>query len=48
MHKPDSGPGIGVRNYWYEAIDEPGAGQMQYLKRLVLSHPYLERVPDQG
>ena len=49
MHKPDSGPGaFGVRNYWYEAIDEPGAGQMQFLKRLILSRPYLERVSDQG
>ena len=49
MHKPDSGPGaFGVRNYWYEAIDEPGAGQMQFLKRLILARPYLERVSDQG
>jgi len=49
MHKPNSGPGaFGVRNYWYEAIDEPGAGQMQYVKHLILSRPYLERVPDQG
>jgi len=49
MHKPGGGRGdFGVRNYWYEAIDEPGAGQMQYLKRLMLSRPYLERVPDQS
>jgi hypothetical protein len=49
MHKPDSGIGaFGVRNYWYEAIDEPGAGQMQYLKRLILSRPPLELVPDQS
>jgi hypothetical protein len=49
MHKPGSGPGsFGVRNYWYDAIDEPGAGQMQYLKRLMLSRPYLERIPDQS
>jgi hypothetical protein len=48
MHKPGIGAGaFGVRNYWYEAIDEPGAGQMQYLKRLMLSRPYSERVPDQ-
>jgi hypothetical protein len=48
MHKPDSGPGaFGVRNYWYEGIDEPGAGQMQFLKYLILSRPFLERVPDQ-
>jgi hypothetical protein len=49
MHRPASGPGaFGVRNYWYEAINEPGAGQMQYLKLLMLSRPYLERLPDQG
>ncbi|HTN70954.1 MAG TPA: glycoside hydrolase family 140 protein [Methylomirabilota bacterium] len=49
MHKPDSGPGaFGVRDYWYEAIDEPGSGQMQYLRFLILSRPYLDRVPDQG
>jgi hypothetical protein len=48
MHKPGLGPGaFGVRNYWYEGIDEPGAGQMQYLKLLMLSRPYLERIPDQ-
>lgn len=48
MHEPGVGKGsFGVRNYWYEAIDEPGAGEMQHLKRLVLSRPYLERVPDQ-
>jgi hypothetical protein len=48
MHKPDSGPGAyRVRNYWHEAIDEPRAGQMQYLKRLILSRPHLERVPEQ-
>ena len=49
MHEPGSGPGsFGVRSYWYEALDEPGAGQMQYLKRLMLSRPYLERIPDQA
>ena len=38
----------GVRNYWYEAIDDPGAGQMQYLKALILSRPFFERIPDQS
>jgi hypothetical protein len=33
---------------WQEAIDAPGAGQMQYLKKLILSRPYDERVPDQS
>jgi len=45
MHKPNSPKGsYGVRNYWYKAIDDPGAGQMQYLKALILSRPFFERV----
>ena len=49
MHKPDSGAGAyGVRKFWYDAIDDPGAGQMQYLKRLMLSRPFMERIPDQS
>ncbi|KXI26903.1 glycoside hydrolase [Paraglaciecola hydrolytica] len=49
MHKPNSGDGaFGVRNYWYEGMHEPGAGQMQYLKNLMLSRPYFERVPAQN
>jgi uncharacterized protein DUF4038/collagenase-like protein with putative collagen-binding domain len=31
---------------WYEAIDQPGAGQMQYGRRLIESRPFLTRVPD--
>jgi hypothetical protein len=49
MHKPDSGQGgYGVRKFWYDAIDDPGAGQMQHLKHLMLSRPYFERVSDQS
>ncbi|MBO9611702.1 MAG: glycoside hydrolase family 140 protein [Dyadobacter sp.] len=33
---------------WEEAIDDPGAGQMMHLKKLMLSKPYFERVPDQS
>jgi hypothetical protein len=44
MHTPDSGKGdYGVRNFWYKAIHDPGAGQMQHLKVLMLSRPYFER-----
>jgi hypothetical protein len=47
MYKPDSGRGAyGPRNYWYEAIDDPGAVQMQYLKALILSRPFFERIFD--
>jgi hypothetical protein len=31
---------------WYEAINQPGAGQMQFGRRLVESRPFLTRVPD--
>lgn len=31
---------------WYEAIDQPGAAQMQYGRRLMESRPFLTRVPD--
>ncbi|MBS1827915.1 MAG: glycoside hydrolase family 140 protein [Acidobacteria bacterium] len=33
---------------WQEGIDFPGAGQMQHLKKLMLSRPYFERVNDDG
>lgn len=31
---------------WYEAIDQPGAGQMQFARQLLESRPFLTRVPD--
>lgn len=31
---------------WHEALDQPGAGQMQYGRRLMESRPFLTRVPD--
>lgn len=31
---------------WFEAIDQPGAGQMQHGKSLLLSRPFLTRIPD--
>lgn len=36
-----------VRFTWKEALELPGAQQMQYLKKLVRSRPYFERIPDQ-
>jgi hypothetical protein len=32
---------------WLEALDRPASRQMGYLRRLLLSRPYLSRVPDQ-
>ena len=32
---------------WFQAIDQPGAGQMQIGRRLLESRPYLTRIPDE-
>ena len=32
---------------WRQAMDRPGAGQMQHLRALMESRPYLRRIPDQ-
>jgi hypothetical protein len=31
---------------WFEAIHQPGAGQMQFGRRLIESRPFLTRIPD--
>ena len=33
---------------WTEALHDPGFNQMKYLKKLMLSLPYFERLPDQS
>lgn len=49
MHKPDSGVGsYGVKNFWYEAINDVGAAQMIHLKKLMMSVPFYEGVPEQS
>lgn len=49
MHKPsDNGSAYGATDYWYDAIDHPGAAQMIHLKNLMLSRSYFNRVPDQS
>lgn len=49
MHKPtDKGSAYGSKSFWYNSINDPGAMQMKYLKELMLSRPYLERVPAQS
>jgi hypothetical protein len=45
--KTDLKPAYGPKDQWITAINAPGAKQMQYLKDLMLSHPYFDRVPDQ-
>jgi hypothetical protein len=47
FHSPDSGPGdYSPKRFWFEALDDPGAGQMRHLAALMLSRPYFERVHD--
>jgi hypothetical protein len=49
FYRPGAGRGsYGPKKPWTEAIDDAGAGQMQFLKALMLSRPYFERVPDQS
>lgn len=49
MHRPnDKDNNYGVYNYWYEGMQAPGSGQMQYVKDLMLSRSYFDRVPDQS
>lgn len=38
----------GAKHSFFEALDMPGAFHLQYLRRLVLSRPYFERVNDQS
>ena len=38
----------GIAKPWYVAIDDPGRCQMKYLKRLLLSFPFFDRIADQS
>lgn len=48
MYAPNRQPVNGPHYPWYEAMDLPGAGQMQWLRKLVESRPMLDRIPDQS
>jgi len=48
LRPTDKGSAYGAKAFWYDAINDAGAGQMGYLKKLLLSRPYFERVPDQS
>lgn len=48
MFAPGRRPINGPLLYWSEAIHRPGAAQMQYLRNLIESRPFLSRVPDQS
>jgi hypothetical protein len=46
MWTPDRTPVNHPLMPWRDALDQPGATQMQYAKKLLLSRPYLTRIPD--
>jgi hypothetical protein len=46
MWSPAKGPINNPLLPWYEAIHQPGAAQMQFGKNLLLSRPFLSRIPD--
>jgi hypothetical protein len=39
---------FGANKDWDDELNMPGAGQMKYLKQLILSKSYFDRVPDQS
>ncbi len=49
FYKPgDKDVEYGVNEYWFKAINDPGASQMIWLKKLMLSKPYFDRIPDES
>jgi hypothetical protein len=47
MWRPGLPPML-ARRPWYEALQLPGASQVQYARALLLSRPFLKRIPDQS
>lgn len=46
MWSPGKGPINNPLMPWFEAMDQPGAAQMQFGRRLIESRPFLTRIPD--
>jgi hypothetical protein len=47
MHAPARGEGINKPiNYWFQAIESPGAWQIRHARTLLESRPFLTRIPD--
>jgi hypothetical protein len=47
MMAPGRQPISSARHTWYETMDLPGAFDMQHVRALLESRPFLDRVPDQ-
>jgi hypothetical protein len=43
-NEPVNGPHI----FWPEAMELPGANQMKHIRKLIESHPILDRIPEQS
>lgn len=48
MRKPGYAGAYGCKKTWVEGLEDPGYNQMKHLKNLMLTFPYLDRVPDQS
>lgn len=48
MYSDSHEPMIGARTPWHACLDDPAAFQVQHLKNLMHSRPYLTRIPDQA
>tara|TARA_R110002051_G_scaffold66187_1_gene119948 strand:+ start:502 stop:1896 length:1395 start_codon:yes stop_codon:yes gene_type:complete len=46
MFREGDNPAYGNKKTWTEALDDPGAKQMKYVKELMLKFHYFNRVPD--
>lgn len=48
FYRPGLPPAYGAETPWWEALNDDGFNQMQYLKRLMTAFPYFTRVGDQS
>lgn len=48
FYAPGREPVNAPQRPWYDALDLPGAAQMGYVKKLMLSESFLDRIPDQS
>lgn len=46
--RPGTMAAYGAEKSWWDALNDPGFNQMKYLKNLMLTFPFFERIPDQS
>ncbi|WNH11466.1 glycoside hydrolase family 140 protein [Thalassobellus suaedae] len=46
MFSAGDNPAYGNKKLWIDAINDPGAQQMKFVKDLILKFPYFNRIPD--